>query len=434
MRGFMGLARTARTATAFLLGAAIFGVAVEAAAEVSRQGEWPDLDKRVTLDVAGVSRSVAVKKLAEAAGWSVMLSFPAGEPIDLNVSDQPAGKVLDLILSDADYVASRDGALIEIRRAAAASPGASPPDPAVAPAPPPAPAPTERGSDRLVSGHSLRIEAGETVHDVAVIGGSVEVFGTVTGDLVVSGGSLHIYEGAHVFGDASTVGGSVTVDDGARVDGDIDVVGGSLRRGAKAIIGGGVEQNGDSGRRGSGSGGDDGSERGASALASFGRDVARASTRSALLFVFGAVLLSLWPRRMEVLKVEVASRPMRTFAMGVVGILGVLALSAVLCVTVLGIPFAIVGLLLAMFAICAGLCATLETAGAAIAGHRAKSPYTHLAAGCLLLLVLSPIPFVGGLITFIAVMIGAGSIIATRVTGLFPSRPSAPPPAPAPYR
>ncbi|XXX75372.1 polymer-forming cytoskeletal protein [Sorangium sp. So ce134] len=412
------------------LGAAALGAALGASAsgaataEILRKGAWPDVEPKVTVEVSNEPRNEALKRVAQAAGWSLVLNVPPGSAVDLHVQDQPADRVLELLLADGSYVATRDGDLIAIAPAPAA-PAPEKPAQASAPAPAASPddaederaeeaPPSSRGRDRFVTGGSLRIEKGEVVNDVSVIGGSLDVWGTVTGDIDVMGGSTNIHEGARVRGDVSTVGGPLTVADGATIDGDVDVVGGPLRRGERARIRGDVNND------ASPAGGDGSIAKGASALA---RKAGNAVTRTAFLFAFGAVMLALWPRRMEALKVEIAARPMRSFALGVVGVLGAVAVAAALCVTLIGIPFAVIGLLLAVIAVVAGGCAVLETAGAGLFGHRTSNPYAHLAIGCLGLLIVGGIPYVGGALCAAVALIGAGALVATRLAGLLRPKP-----------
>src|SRR5258707_476290 len=81
-----------------------------------RARQCPDADKPVSLDVAGVPRAQALRKLADAAGWSLVVHGPPGEAIDMHVRAQPAFKVLELLLDDGDYVAKRDGTLVSVER------------------------------------------------------------------------------------------------------------------------------------------------------------------------------------------------------------------------------------------------------------------------------------------------------------------------------
>ena len=466
-------------------GSLVLGLSLAAAsvsplalARVKHEGAWPKADKNVSLDLDHVPRAQAVRKLAEAAGWSLVIHAPQGDTIDIHVKDQPASKVLDVLLSDRDYVATMEGTLLSIdlggsdaaTGAAVAAP--SPPTPPTPPTPPalpslpglpPLPAPPgahmdddadhaeeaadraaeardratealdkgKRGEDRTVAGGNLRIDKDDVVHDVTVFGGNVDVYGTVTGDISVMGGNVHMRDTSHVKGDASALGGSLVLDDGATIDGDVSVMGGRLQRGGKCHIGGTVVTKG-----GSDSGRGDHSDGihigGREKLRGFVSNVGGALTRAAMLFVFGAVLLALAGKRMESMRVEAAARPMRSFAMGIVGLLGALVVVIALCVTVVGIPVAIIGLLLGVFGAYAGVCAVLSVAGEAVLKHKTKNQYVHLAVGCAMFLALGVIPWIGDLLTVAVAFVGIGVLVATRAAGFV--KPKGPKVDEGPYR
>ncbi|GMV15957.1 MAG: hypothetical protein AMXMBFR56_41810 [Polyangiaceae bacterium] len=405
-----------------LTAVAVLCLAGTAGAEVLREGNWPADEPKVSLSVKELPRAEAVKRLAQKAGWSVVIESPPSAPVDVEVKDQPADKVLELLLSDARYVAKRDGKLISIARAADA-PAPEPTvtamaEPAPAPSAAAAPAPSQappaakvevdesKAEDRVVTGGSTRVEAGEVVHDLVVMGGSAEVHGVVTGDVSVMGGSVVVKKGARVKGDVSVVGGSFDAEDGAEVEGKVDVVGGKARRGDGNI---GIQL---------GRGDRDKRPTFVDRVSDFGGSV----TRTALLFVFGTVLLALATGRMDAMQGEVAARPMRTFALGIVGSLVAALAFLALCVTVIGIPIAIVALLLGVIGAYAGICATLTTVGAALAHHKSKSPYVHLAVGCVVFLIASWLPWIGGFVTAGVVLVGIGALIATRGAGFFPKK------------
>jgi hypothetical protein len=398
-----------------------------ALAEVKHEGAWPLELKHVSID-GHLGRTDAVMRIAKEAGWSVVLrGVDDGKPMDVHLYDQPADKALDVVLGDGDFVAKRDGTLITITSVAAPPPAAPSAALSVAPPPPPptpSPSPSVRGEDRVVHGDDLTIAADETVHDVNVFGGSVVIHGTATGNVTVLGGSLHVKKGAHVVGSATAMGGSIDVSDGAEVDGDVNVVGGSLDRHKGAKIGGTVRKN-DDVRVGASS---------SSANRSFLREVSDATTRAAMLFVFGAVLFALMGNRMNALRIEVASRPMRSFALGLVG--GILGIAAILLVgvTIIGIPVAVVMLLGAIFAAYAGICAVLATVGKALIGHKTDNPHIHLLVGCALFLVSGALPIVNGLVTVAVVLIGIGVVVATRAAGAFAPNGRAAPLSTGPYR
>ncbi len=414
--------RTFRMVLAFLCAATVSGGAL---AGVKHDGNWPKDEKPVSLDATHVTRAEALSRLAGAAGWNLVSRVDDGKgPVDVHVKNEPPGKLLDVLLDDGDYVARRDGSMITLEAAPApkaAEPAPPPPASgataaAVEPAPPPPvaapkPAATTRGEDRVAHGGNMVVGPEEVVHDVTVLGGDLDVQGTATGNVTVMGGSAHIEKGAHVVGNATAVGGALHVDDGAQIDGNVGVVGGVLDRAKGAKIGGAVHKTGD----------------GTDAVSISRphhvlRSIGDALTRTAMLFVFGAVLFALGSRKMESLRVEAASRPMRSFALGVVGLfLGLVGVAA-LCVTVIGIPVAIVALLVGIFAAYAGICSVLSTVGKALVAHKTDNPYLHLLVGCALYLVTSSVPFVGGLITLAVVLTGIGVVVATRGAGAFPAQ------------
>lgn len=430
---------------------ALTALAAPALADVKREGEWPKDDKKVSLDVTGVTRAEAVRRVSEAAGFSVVAEGIGDGTIDLHVKEQPAGRVLDLVLDDRSYVATRDGDLVRVRRAAEpvvkadVAPAAAPEDkekgdkaekvkedkvaekandkPAAKDGKSEGGVVSKRGEDRTFFGSNARIEANETVRDVTVFGGNVDVYGTVTGDLSVFGGNVHVRSGARVAGDASVMGGNLDLDDGATVEKDISVLGGSVHRSPGAKVGGSVHENAkkDLDLR-LGTHGDD---------ASFLGRLGHRLTNMAILFVFGTILLALASTRMESMSVEIAARPMRTFALGVVSFFGAIVAAVVLCVTIIGIPIAAVGALLAVFGGYAGAAAALTTFGAAILRHRTPNPYAHLAFGCVVLFLVGLIPAVGGFVTAIVGALGLGALLATRGAGLLAKRDAA---GAGPYR
>ena len=273
-----------------------------------------------------------------------------------------------------------------------------------------------RGADRVVNGDDAVVEKDEIVHDISVVGGDLTVRGTVTGNAVVTGGKMQVVKGAHIVGAAIAVGGELDVEDDARIDGQVGVVGGVLHRGHGAKVGSAMTV------------GDHDSRPGVL------QAIGDALTRSALLFVFGAVLFALAGGRMDRLRAEGAAKPMRTFALGIVGLIGAILIIVAMAVSVIGIPVAIFAIPLMVFAGYAGICAVLATAGKALLGHKTDSPYVHLLVGCALYLVLGAIPWIGGLISVAVIFLGIGSWSprgegqsehgqGTRVDPIAPSRP-----------
>lgn len=436
--------------------AASLAVAAPADARVKHEGAWPDADKLVSLDVQKTPRDEALRKLADAAGWSLVVrANMSPDLVDLHLKQQPVGKVLDLLLDDDDYVAKRDGSILLIEDdAGSPSPADSlkgvapviPPIPPVPPVPPippaagsghpghPAPSstgvtisvgsdsseidePHGRGKDRTVMGGDVRIAKGEIARDVTVFGGNVDIEGEATGDVTVFGGNVRVHEGARVHGDATVFGGTLALSPGAKVDGDVSALGGTLKRDPGSHIGGDVNAKGSDDSDSS-----DSHEKHRGLVARAGESIMDGVRLAAVLFVIGTVLLALAGRRMEALRFEVAARPMRTLALGLVGLLGGIVVLIALCVTVIGIPIALVAALLGVLGMFGAMCAVLSVVGEALLRHRTTNQYVHLAVGCALFVALSALPWVGGFVGLVTALAGIGTLVATRGAGFFVKR------------
>jgi hypothetical protein len=411
-----------------------------AEAAVTREGAWPSEDPKVSLSLGRTTRGEALRELAEEAEWSLAFEeiHELNAHVVIELKDVPASTALDAILGSGAWTAKREGSLVSIalRAEGARGTGPTPPAPPAPPAPPSPPEPPslavatrkESGArDISVTGESVKIAAGDTVRDVTVMGGEAEIAGHVTGDLAVIGGSARIHDGARIDGDANAIGGSITIDEGGRVDGEVSVIGGIVRgaehargRGVKIVAGGDRD--------------DEKEEAQLGLFARASRAVSSAVSSAALLFVFGSVLIALAGDRFDHLRGEIAARPMKSIAMGLVGGIGTILALIVLAVTVIGIPFSAVGAVLFLFAIFAGTAAAATTAGAAIAGHRFKSPYGHLAVGCAIYLVAGLLPWIGGWLQIAMLLAGYGAIVSTRAAGLIRRKTPSLPPTMAPYR
>ncbi len=416
---------------------AVLAITATAGATIEKKGEWPAEDKKVSLNLDDIDQEDALEKLAEEAGWSIVMKGMGDEKTTLHVKDQPAEKVLGVLLSEGDWIAQRDGTLISISRnpnpKAAPEVAAIPAIPAIPPVPavPPPPAVEVKpdvkvqislksddekgpqkgeGKDREVVGQNLVIEKDEVVRNVQLVGGSLVIKGTVTGDVDTVGGTVDLEPGSRVMGDIQVMGGSVEVKNGARIDGDTQIVGGHMQRQEGARVEGNVSTRIDE------------EETQGSLGARMVREIGECTTAGAFMFALGAVLIALFTRRSEIIKVEFAARPMRMFALGIAGFFGGLLTLGALCVTVIGIPFAAIGLLLAILGTFAAMTSVLEVVGRALIGHKTKNEYAHLALGCSLFAVTMMLPVVDDIAKLVLMLVSIGSLVATRGAGLIPQR------------
>lgn len=365
--------------------------AAPAHAAIERSGVWPP-DERVSLTLSEVPRSEAVRRLAEEAGWSLVQQGVGKDPVSLSVKDEPADKVLLMVLSGQDGVIERDGSLVSIR-GASATPDASA-EPAAA-----KPLATPKGPEEdLFVPETGHIGKDESARDVFVFG-SVVIEGTVTGSVVVFGGEARLKKGARVRDDVIAFGGVLDIEDGVQIGGDVAALFGTLKRGTAspedcvACI-------------------DEKKDPWAQFFETFFEDL----TRSALAWLLGALLIALAPARVEQLRGEMERRPLRNLGLGLLGALGLLLTVATLAITIVGIPLAIVVLVLSLVAMYLTFCVVPLALGRRVAGARSQNPYMHLAIGCGLLVVLLTIPVVGELVSFAGTMIAIGALVRTRAT------------------
>lgn len=403
--------RVVAIAVAFVCMMQIFPSSAFAAVE--KKGTWPSDEKPVSFQYEG-PRIGGLEKLAEQAGWSLVLSDKAAlaspRTVSVSLKGQAPSDVLDALLDDGDLVATRKGSLVRIdmRDAGAAD---------VAEASAAVPEPKEAtdtegtteddGDDLKVMGGRGELAKGRSVRNVTVMGGTCDLFGHVTGDVSVMGGRVNLHDGAIVDHDITTMGGHVEIEKGAEVRGRMNTLGGTIHKENGAKVGKHVAV---------------GVTEEQKEPRTFARRVGDAISNTALLFVLGVVLLALAPKRMESLRIEVARAPMRQLGLGIVGFVGFLVAVVVLCVTVIGIPVAFIGLLLGFVGLYGGMVAALTVLGAALVRHKSENVYVHLAVGCAIFLFVYPLPFVGPPLVMGLLFVGVGVLVSTRFAGYFPGK------------
>lgn len=417
---------TARTRLLWVALALMVLTPFDLGAEVRRTGAWPH-DETISLSARGVSRAEAVGRLAEQANWSLVSGDLGNETVYVDVKDQPATKVLELLLADARYVAHRDNRLVSIERestpsgsgVSSASESSSDPDssvtraPSGAPSPGPAPIPPavafgKKGEDLLIT-ETVRVEKDQVFRDVLVWRGSAIIEGTVTGSVAVFGGTAMLAEGAYVREDVFTIGGTVDIQNGAQVDGEVDAIFGTLRKDSQVNVNCTTCE-----------------EESQDWWTTFFHQFFERLTGASLFWLFGALLVALAFGRVERVRTEVLQRPLRCAGLGFLGFLCLFLILATLAVTLIGIPLAVLSGVIAGLSVYAGFCIVLLTVGGVLLRNRSTNPYLHLAVGCGLFFLVGWIPVAGPLICIPIVLIALGSLIASRGAGLF-SRRAQPP-------
>ncbi|MCP3100514.1 polymer-forming cytoskeletal protein, partial [Myxococcus sp. K15C18031901] len=281
------------------------------------------------------------------------------------------------------------------------------------------------GGRNVVSrGQSLEVKAGQTVRsavvyggnltvdghvedDAVAFGGNLEIRGVVEGDAHAFGGNVILKPGAHVEGDVSSFGGTVEREDGSDVEGSINTFGGAnIGRIVAGELKKGLKEPHDTGHNAHrGSDDDDDNEGG---LAGF-------ILTFAVLFGLGFLGQMFFPTRMKQLGDEIRARPMQSGLTGLLGLIAMVPLTVVLCITIIGIPAALVLWMAAPLAAALGFAAVASELGTRLPVMRGrKTQAVVLALGLLVLLVVGAIPVFGVIVSFLAAMVALGAVIRTR--------------------
>ncbi|MCK6507526.1 hypothetical protein L6R53_29865, partial [Myxococcota bacterium] len=258
-------------------------------------------------------------------------------------------------------------------------------------------APAQGGPPSVSGRGGLRVDREQVVRDAVGLGGPVEVSGTVMGTAVGLGADVRVEPGGQVHGDAVSLGGEVVVEEGG------SVAGRSLQIGP-----------------------DDGAEvllavPGEGGLSALLHTLAR---RLAMLLAFvsaGTLALSMWPRQVDEIADRLGDRP---FWYGMAGavLTGALGLGAVvMTLTVIGLPVAVLFLVVLSLAWLMGLVAACRTVGRRLGVAVEQGDLRAWLVGAAVFAVLALVPLAG---TLVALVLGFPAVGAAVVAGLSGERPA----------
>ncbi|WIG97471.1 hypothetical protein [Myxococcus sp. SDU36] len=277
------------------------------------------------------------------------------------------------------------------------------------------------GSRNVVArGQSLEVKEGQAVESAVVYGGNLVVNGHVKDDAVAFGGNLEVH--GRVDGDAHAFGGNVILGPDARVEGDVSAFGGSVERDDDAQVEGSIESFGGAGigrmvaseiKKGVKEAKDPSEDR--RDRDDDGAGLAGFILTFAVLFGLGFLGQMFFPARMKQLGEEVRRKPVQTGLTGFVGLLAMLPLTVVLCITIIGIPVALVLWMAAPVAAALGYAAVASELGTRLPILRGrKTQAVVLALGLLVLMVVSALPILGPIFTTLVGLMALGAVVRTR--------------------
>jgi cytoskeletal protein CcmA (bactofilin family) len=277
---------------------------------------------------------------------------------------------------------------------------------------------SETNEAQVVLTGQVIVQAGQTVGDVVIFNGPAIIDGTVRGSVTSFNGDVSI--SGTVTGDVTSFNGDVTVASGARVGGDL------VTQSAPNVASGATIE---------------GDRRRANTDVLSGRFtwISRFAVWVAVsvsILLLGLLLLLFAPRAAEAVAVTAAERIGTSIGWGVALFFGLVIVSVIALVTLVGIPFGL-GTLLALPLITSiAYTASCHALGRALL-KQPTSRYLAFLAGWAIVRVASLIPVVSGLVWFVASVYGLGILaVAARrrepmVGVAAPATMPPPPPTPA---
>jgi Secretin and TonB N terminus short domain len=408
----------------------------------------------------------ALKKVAAAAGLSVVLPSGLRGTVTAHFKDAPVEDVLRVILSQAGLTARLEGSIVTVSRAGGSRVVILPKGRVTIPGPGDVDIDVEREvaramdeakqamkdagrtmkeagkgakgrrgrKDKVVSGDqvigagekvqevvTLRgdalLQAGSEAEQVTAVLGSVDIGpgAAVARDVVAILGDIHVRAGARIGGDAVSIGGGIVIDEGGEVEGQqvsVDVPGiaslftglGPLKKVSRPnpLL------------------------RAVSILAEF-----------AVLFVLGLLFLTLAPRRLDAVSGALSHQPLKTVLTGLLATVAMPVLAVLLVATVIGIPLVAVQVLGIVVAGVLGFSALALFAGRRVALKLDRGgEVLRLAMGTALMVVVGQIPILGTMAWITAWLLVFGAVVRTRFgqtpPAVLDTTPAAPPPPPPP--
>jgi len=277
--------------------------------------------------------------------------------------------------------------------------------------------PGETARDVVAIRGSIKVEPGAEVRDaVAVLGSIVLESGAMAREVVAVGGDVKLGPGAEVAKDAVSVGGSVDQDPSAEIGGETVSVGIPALSGLAGLAG---------------------------SRMAFGRAespvfvAAQVLAKFAVYFALGLLVLALFPRRLDTVAASFAAHPWKSVLTGLLGVVVTPLVILLLVATIIGIPLVAVAGLLVVAAGVLGFTALAWYIGRALPFQLQRGTNVlQLAVGTAIVVLVTAIPFLGGMAWVAAALLGFGAVLRSRFGSNAPVLPTtlppvAPPPAAA---
>lgn len=229
------------------------------------------------------------------------------------------------------------------------------------------------------------VAAGQEVQEVLILNNTAEIRGKVLGNVVVLGGAIHLKAGAYVGGDVVCLGGKIYLDPSAVVVGTKVEVGGNINWSSLPLF-----------------------SLARLLLVGFLYKVATA----VFLLLLSVFLVLMWPDQIRFAAAHASADLVTSSLVGMLAMALLIPLGVGFAVTILGLPLALALFAFLLVASWFGVASMAYLVGTKLSPR--FSPFLAVIAGLIVLKFVHFVPFIGGVLYFIAILPGLGAILLTR--------------------
>lgn len=229
------------------------------------------------------------------------------------------------------------------------------------------------------------VAAGEEVQEVVVVNANAVISGKVLENVVTLGGGVTLKAGAYVGGDVVCLGGKITLDPSAVVAGTKVEIGGNINWSSLPLF-----------------------SLARLLLVGFIYKVATA----VVLLLLSVFLVLMWPDQIRFAAAQASADLVTSSLVGVLALALLIPLGVGFAITLLGLPLALALFGFLLVASWFGVASMAYLVGTKLSPR--FSPLIAVIAGLLVLKFVHFVPFIGGVLYFIAILPGLGAILLTR--------------------
>lgn len=252
-----------------------------------------------------------------------------------------------------------------------------------------------RGDSVVKMGEDINMGEGLKFNDLVAIKGNVNVKGTVKGDVVAILGSVHLYPKADVMGDVVTIGGGVIRDAGSKIGGTVNEI--PINKEGTGMAAGYIPM------------------MGIMATGGF----LMFKVLAFLGFIgLAMIMVSFMTRQIGAVSSMIERQWLKSIIWGILGLILIPLVALLLVITIIGIPLVVIELVIVSLAMTVGYIAIAQLIGKKFtkAIRKPNQPMVVEAIwGLLILFLIDLIPVLGPVIKCVAVIMGFGAAVVTKI-------------------